>query len=161
MHPELVLWATSAQGISASKKSYETLETYGDTILKLASTFLAYENLKDDDKADENTINAFKSAFITNLYLYRIGSRLGLRQYIRTVDPDPKTWNPPFYKFASNKEHVNCTGKNIADCVESLIGAFFISNNLHLTLKFISDIKLVPLKEAGLLDCIPNRDLTF
>ncbi len=43
IHPELVLWATSAQGTQASKKSYETLETYGDTILKLAATLLAYD----------------------------------------------------------------------------------------------------------------------
>jgi hypothetical protein len=42
LQPELVLWATSAQGIQATKKSYETLETYGDTILKLAATMLAY-----------------------------------------------------------------------------------------------------------------------
>jgi len=77
------------------------------------------------------------------------------------VDPEPKLWTPPFCKQQPLKEHVNCTGKNIADCVESLIGAFFISNNLRRTLAFISDMKLVPLREAGLLEMIPDEDLTF
>lgn len=45
MHPEFVLWATTAKGVSHSRKCYETLETYGDTILKLAATVLSYEYL--------------------------------------------------------------------------------------------------------------------
>jgi hypothetical protein len=43
LHPEFVLWATSSNGVRTTKRSYETLETYGDTILKLASTLLAYD----------------------------------------------------------------------------------------------------------------------
>jgi hypothetical protein len=42
VHPEFALWATSCTGVVTSKKSYETLETYGDTILKLAASILAY-----------------------------------------------------------------------------------------------------------------------
>ena len=45
IHPEFVLWATSAPDNKASKKCYETLETYGDTILKLAATLLSYYHL--------------------------------------------------------------------------------------------------------------------
>jgi hypothetical protein len=45
VHPEFVLWATSSQGVNCTKKCYETLETYGDTILKLAATYLAYDRL--------------------------------------------------------------------------------------------------------------------
>jgi hypothetical protein len=43
VHPEFGVWATSCTGVKSSKKSYETLETYGDTILKLAATMLAYQ----------------------------------------------------------------------------------------------------------------------
>jgi len=42
-----------------------------------------------------------------------------------------------------------------------MIGAFFLSNNLRRTLEFISSIRLVPLKEAGLLDLFPDQDLRF
>lgn len=43
IHPEFVLWATSNAGMQSSKKSYQTLETYGDTVLKLAGTLLSYK----------------------------------------------------------------------------------------------------------------------
>lgn len=96
IHPEFVLWATSASGVHATKRSYETLETYGDTILKLAATHLAYESLLNDRTADEKKINDRKNAFVTNLYLFRIGHQLGLREFMRSKDSDLKTWEPPF-----------------------------------------------------------------
>ena len=161
IHPEFVLWATSASGVHASKRSYETLETYGDTILKLAATHLAYDTLDRDYSADEKKINDRKNAFVTNLYLFRIGNKLGLRDFMRSKDSDIKTWSPPFTDKALINEEVTCTGKNIADGVEALIGAFFLSNNLYRTLKWLSDINLVPMEQANLLHIYPDEDLTL
>jgi len=45
LHPEFVLWATSAKGTKSAKKCYQTLETYGDTVLKLCATVMAYDRL--------------------------------------------------------------------------------------------------------------------
>lgn len=73
IHPEFAVWATSCPGTHSSKKSYETLETYGDTILKLAATMLAYDQLENKPKANEKRINEMKNSFITNLNLYRFG----------------------------------------------------------------------------------------
>jgi len=43
-----------------------------------------------------------------------------------------------------------------------MLGAFFMSTNLYQTLKFISDIQLVPLKQARLLsELFPDENLTF
>ena len=162
IHPEFVLWATSANGVQSTKKCYETLETYGDTILKLAATHLAYDQLEADPAADEKKINDMKNSFVTNLFLFRIGKKLNLNEFMRTKDPEPKQWYPPFTdKAAVQYEQVSCTGKNIADCVESLLGAFFLSNNVYKTLRFISDINLVPMKQARLLEVYPDEDLTF
>ena len=62
-------------------------------------------------------------------------------------DPDPKKWDPPFsISSLNNEEFLNCTGKNIADGIESILGSVFLSNNLFKTLQFISDIHLVPLE---------------
>lgn len=36
-----------------------------------------------------------------------------------------------------------------------------MSTNLYRTLRFVSDIQLVPLKQARLLSMIPDEDLTF
>lgn len=75
-----------------------------------------------------------KDAFVTNMFLYKIGKNLELNKFMRTKDPDPKTWSPPFTSQAVSYETLNCTGKHIADGVESLLGAFFMSTNLFKTL---------------------------
>jgi dsRNA-specific ribonuclease len=80
-HPEYLLWATSAPGITSSRKAYETLETYGDTILKLAATMLAYESKRDNPKAGEGDIENSKVVFITNFHLFRVGNHLKLHRY--------------------------------------------------------------------------------
>lgn len=88
-----------------------------------------------------------KNSFITNLNLYRFGQKLKLREHIRSKDPDPRKYDPPFsINSIDSEEFLSCTGKNIADGVESLLGAVFLSNNLYRTLLFISDIQLVPLE---------------
>jgi len=162
VHPEFAVWATSCPGTHSSRKSYETLETYGDTILKLAATTLAYERLEKDNKSDEKRMDQLKNSFITNLNLYRLGSKLKLREHIRMKDPDPKKWDPSFsIQSINSEEFLSCTGKNLADGIESLLGAVFLSNNLHKTLRFISDIELVPMVQADLMKYYPDKDLTF
>lgn len=113
--------------------------------MKLAGTILAYDYLESDQKATESKVARLKDSFITNLFLVKIGRSLGLNRYMRTKDPEPKDWSPPYTKQQSLSELIQCTGKNIADGVESLIGAIFMSTNLLRTLRFISDIQLVPL----------------
>jgi len=102
-----------------------------------------------------------ESAFINNMYLYKVGKRLELQKHIWSTDPSHKDWSPPFSLKADKPMSLRSTGKNVADCVESLIGAFFLSNNLRKTLEFISGIGLIPLKEARILDKIPDKDLRF
>ena len=81
--------------------------------------------------------------------LYRLGQKMKLREHIHMKDPDPKKWDPPFsIQSINNEEFLSCTGKNLADGVESLLGAIFLSNNLYRTLLFISDIQLVPMEQA-------------
>jgi dsRNA-specific ribonuclease len=102
-----------------------------------------------------------KDSFVTNMFLFKIGKNLELNKYMRAKDPDGKKWSPPFTSQAVSSENLSCTGKNIADGVESLLGAIFMSTNLFQTFKFISHIQLVPLKQARLLDIFPDKDLLF
>ena len=83
--PEYLMWATSAQGIQSSRHPYETLESYGDTVLKLAATLLAYEWKKDDRKAGEGDIENMKVAFVTNFHLFRVGFNMRLHRHIKTM----------------------------------------------------------------------------
>lgn len=129
--PEYLNWATSAGGITSSRQSYETLESYGDTILKLASTLLAYEWKKDDKKAGEGAIENMKVAFVTNNHLFRVGFNLRLHRHIKTMkDPDAREWIMPLSEASLEKEQTyqnKCVGKAIADSVEAMIGALYLT----------------------------------
>ena len=64
-------------------------------------------------------------------------------------DPEMKDWTMPLQ--GPNYRLNSCAGKSLADTVEALIGAHFLTNdNLVKTLQWISDIKLVPLEQTGL-----------
>lgn len=168
--PEYLNWAMSAGGISSCRQTYETLESYGDTVLKLAATLLAYEWKKDDRKAGEGDIENMKVAFITNSHLFRVGFNLRLQRHIKTLkDPDSKEWVMPLTSRSAEQEPVytnRCVGKAISDCVEALIGALYLSatnphresktgeTGLYRAMRWLDDIKCVPLGASGILDMV-------
>ena len=161
-HYEYLLWATTAPGLFLARKNYEVLETYGDTILKLAGTLLAYNSKKDDKKAGEGDIEHQKVCFVTNFHLFRIGSNAQLQRWMKTKkDTEPKDWDLPL----SNTPTIacQCVGKNVADEVESLICALFLSTRcLHRTLSWIASIRLIPLHLTDMLSKFtPGTDYTF
>jgi len=165
--PEYLNWATSAAGITSTRQTYETLESYGDTVLKLAATLLSYEWKKDDKRAGEGDIENMKVAFITNFHLFRVGFNLKLHRYIKTLkDPDSKEWIIPLSDKSFDEEKTfktRCVGKAVSDCVEALIGALFLTSTnplkekeydetgLYRTMRWLDDIKCLPLKTSGIL----------
>jgi dsRNA-specific ribonuclease len=60
------------------------METYGDTIVKLAATLFAYDNKKDDPKAGEGDIEALKVIFVTNFHLFRVGTHKQIQRFVKT-----------------------------------------------------------------------------
>ena len=78
-------------------KSYETLETYGDTILKLASTLASvkYLNLKNDSKINEGSVTRIRQYLITNHYLFKLAHSFNLGSLILMEDPEVKKYSPP------------------------------------------------------------------
>lgn len=61
-------------------------------------------------------------------------------------DAEPKEWVPPLMGREPRKG--KCTGGSVADSVESLIGAMFLTtDSLYDVLQFINHIKLVPLAQ--------------
>ena len=93
---EYLLWATTAPGLYLARKNYETLETYGDTILKLAATLLAYYSKRNDKKAGEGDIEHAKVCFVTNFHLFRVGNNSMLQRWMKTKkDPEYKEWEMP------------------------------------------------------------------
>ncbi|CAI2369697.1 unnamed protein product [Moneuplotes crassus] len=159
--------ATNSKGTS-SDVNLEPLETYGDTVLKFAATWLAYEVFKNDSQAGENEICERRNCFLTNKELFRVGVTLNLRRYIRTLDGDITNWIPPFTKLSGKFHPSKCffvetkyTGKNIADCAEALIASYMFNGGVKHALKFIAKIGTVPLEKSGLLDAFPDSPLSF
>ena len=160
-------WATNSSGTS-SKVNLEPFETYGDTILKFASTWISYEIFKNDPEAGENEICERRNWFLTNKELYRLGIALNLRRYLRTIDGDTDNWVPPLIKLDTkikkNRNHfveTKYTGKNLADWVEALIAAYMLSGGVKHALTFIAKIGAVPLDKYGLLDEFPDKSNTI
>lgn len=94
MCPEFLLWAISGSGINASRRSYEVLETYGDTVLKLAATLCAYNIHKSDPSVGEGELENTKVLFVTNFNTYRVGYHiLKTHRFIRLCrDAEAKDW---------------------------------------------------------------------
>lgn len=78
----------------------EPYETYGDTVLKFAASWLSYDIFKNDTEAGENEICERRNSFLTNKELFRVGVSLNLRRYLRTLDGDISNWVPPFTDLA-------------------------------------------------------------
>lgn len=147
------MWACSGSGISSSRRCYEVLETYGDTVLKLAATLLAYGLKRKDPKAGEGDIENAKVIFVTNFHVFRIGyHNLRMHRFLKIMrDPEPKDWALPAQGLMPRLNA--CPGKSMADTVEALIGAHLLTHdNLVKTLQWISDIRLVPLEQTGIFD---------
>lgn len=53
-----LICATSTKGTSG-ELNYEPFETYGDTIIKFAATWLIYDQLRDDPNAGEFEISEY------------------------------------------------------------------------------------------------------
>jgi len=152
---EFLLWATTAPGVYMPRKNYETLETYGDTCLKLAATMLAYWYKRTDAKAGEGDVENSKTCFITNYHLFRVGNYQMFQRWMKTKkDSEFKEWEFPLQtsrKFPCHSEHIinKCVGKNVTDSVEALTCALYLSHKcLRACLEWISDIKLIPIKLA-------------
>lgn len=106
--------------------------------MKLAATLCAYQIYKHDASAGEGEVENTKVLFVTNFNTYRIGyHQLKVHRFIRLCkDAEPKEWRPPLQ--GKEPRRVKCTGGSMADSVESLIGAHFLtSDSLQSVLKWI------------------------
>jgi hypothetical protein len=95
--PEFLLWAMTGAGILSVRRCYEVLETYGDTVLKLAATLLAFWLKKDNARATEGDIENAKGCFVTNFHTFRVGyHNLKTHRFMKIMrDPEPKEWEMP------------------------------------------------------------------
>lgn len=122
----------------------EHLETVGDAFIKMTSALYLYFNY---ERYEEGKLVELKSQMISNMNLYNLALRKDLHKIIfgKTFEYK-KSWMPPFPQYQTNRYEADnkqiLKFKDIADCVESLIGAFLVYGNGGSAIKFLNWIGL-------------------
>ena len=108
--------------------NYETLETLGDSILKMLSTILVYHiHEVNDNETDVGDLVFNRATLICNLHLLDKGLENKLHSYIIRYPKDITGYAYPLETEFINTGRINVTEKIIADIIESSLGGIFLS----------------------------------
>ncbi|KAG4071813.1 hypothetical protein HA402_005974 [Bradysia odoriphaga] len=138
--PSLILQALTTNKAN-DMFNMERLETLGDSFLKLTTSAYFYYKLP---VLNEGYLSSLKVNQISNRNLYRLGSKKDLAEFVVAHQFQPSNnWLPPGFsanidtsekKEKKDGESYNkyteqrISDKSIADCCESLIGAYLLSS---------------------------------
>ena len=107
--------------------NYETLETLGDSILKMLATTLVYHiNELNDKEINVDKLVFGRKTLICNLHLYNKGQKGKIYNYIIRYPKDILNYSFPFENEKIKSGVINVSQKIIADIVESSIGGIFL-----------------------------------
>lgn len=101
--------------------NYQTLEFFGDCILKFVASCVVFVQGND---LDEGKLTSKRAECICNAHLTKIAERFGIAEYAFAQDSIPKRWHA--HGLASKAFLVS--DKMQADFVEALLGAAWLGN---------------------------------
>lgn len=118
-------------------KDYQTLETIGDSALKLAVTVVVYNRYT---AKDEGGLSTRRMNSIDNQHLRNKAIRKGLQNHLFTEFFRMRTWVPPTLENGTISEDGLTIRRTIprralSDCVESLLGAAYLSGGFEAVLR--------------------------
>ena len=148
----LLLQAFTPKGAKDSI-DLERLETLGDSFLKLATSVYLFH---DRAAAHEGKLSSARSRRVGNLNLFLLAKKdtKKITEHILSTSFEPKQmWTPPCFSVVTDEEsgeedssssmqtrlylQHKVTDKGVADCVESLIGAYLVSGGIDAGLRFM------------------------
>ncbi|RGB34312.1 hypothetical protein C1646_653906 [Rhizophagus diaphanus] len=135
---QLLLAATTTPSANM-EMDYERLETLGDSFLKFVVTIRLYVMFPDKH---EGQLHCQRIRIICNKQLYRSAKKLHLYEYITSLPFNRRAWRPAGMITAldgpdtveQEKTH-GLADKTLADVVEAMLGAAFLSGKLDAALK--------------------------
>jgi endoribonuclease Dicer len=140
----------------------ENLEILGDCFLKLTVSMSLYYCYPS---ADAGQLTLKKTKEISNENLYRLAVENNLKNYLYAdkiiFQGHDSNWLPPGYIIKINDSykytHQKVKRKAFADMIEALIGAFLISSNYIITIKFMHwlGLNVIPLNNRDKVISIP------
>ena len=170
----LLLQALTPKGAKDSI-NLERLETLGDSFLKLSTSVFLFCDRPIDH---EGKLTCSRAHRVENFNLYLLAKQRGITGLVFSTAFEPRQmWPPPGFIFQEDPtgtENRNGTGdaalnqltdrdrhynyrrlsdKGVADCVESLIGAYLVSGGIEAAIRFL---KWVGVK----LQCQQNPEST-
>ena len=154
----LVREAVSARS-AVEPFNYERLEFLGDSILKFCA---ALQVLAIHPEWPEGYLSFFKDRLISNSRLSRAAMETGIAKYILTKSFTGQKWRPLYLDdFLRSRSSVpprrRLSTKTLADVVEALIGAAFVSGGISKALTCISTF----VGDVDWQDLAANREVLF
>ena len=118
-------------------KDYQTLETIGDSALKLAVTVVVYNRYVSKD---EGGLSARRMNSIDNQHLRMKALKQGLQNHLNTDFFRMRTWVPSTLENGTMSSdgltiRVRIPRRALSDCIESILGAAYLSGGFDLVLR--------------------------
>ena len=143
----LLLQALTPKGAQDSV-NLERLETLGDSFLKLSTSVFLFCDRPIDH---EGKLSISRARRVGNSNLYLLAKCHNIPSYLLSSAFEPRQmWMPPGFVLINDHtegsqtsemdlvyNHHEATDKGVADCVESLIGAYLVSGGIEAALKFM------------------------
>lgn len=144
----LIRDATTAPAYD-NDRNYDPIENLGDSILKVISSLQLY--LRHTGK-NEGFLTDMRTSFVKNKALCKINLNNELYFYMRCAKVRQKCFRPAYYTGPKRPSEVIVLNEKfsdgmLADEIESLIGAFYLSSGFTGAAGFISKVKVLPEEE--------------
>ena len=108
--------------------NYETLETLGDSILKMLATITVYHIHEiNDTETDVGELVYNRATIICNLHLFSISKEKKVYSYLLRYPKEIMGYTFPLEHEFMNTGRINITEKIFADIIESSIGGIFLT----------------------------------
>ena len=124
--------------------NYESLETLGDSILKMFATTLVYHiNELNDIETNVDKLVFGRRTLICNLHLYNKGKKSKIYNYIIRYPKEITSYSFPLEHENIVTGIINISEKIVADIIESSIGGMFLlTKNLKDIFKYIIKLNI-------------------
>lgn len=128
--------------------NYESMETLGDTVLKIVYTLHIYLN---NEELNEFRLTRKRGWKVSNRFLTRIAVSYDLKRFLKTKSMKTNSFRPAFYlsKVLPNETSMieqKVSDGMLADFIEALIGAFYLSSGLKSAGEFMLKLGIFSLE---------------
>jgi dsRNA-specific ribonuclease len=121
---------------------YETLETFGDSVMKYLISHILY--IQHPEKAEGDLV-VLRSQLINNNKLYQLAETAEIYNYITSNQLLLNTWDGQFVDCTKKTLSHNVTKKSLADVLEAIVGAcMYTEKGFKNCLKLMDKVKIIP-----------------